>query len=88
MSQLESKIQAKFIKELESRGYYVIKLSVTNKPGIPDLIALPPGSNAEFYEVKQECKKPRALQDFRMKEIRDGSFGRTFVHDGKTTEKI
>ena len=85
---LESKIQAKLIKDLESKGYYVIKLSVTNKPGIPDIIALPPNCTAEFYEVKQQGKKPRPLQDFRMKEIRDGSFGRTFIHDGKTIEII
>lgn len=85
---LESKVQSKYIKDLESRGYYVIKLSVTNKPGIPDIIALPPGCNAEFYEVKQKGKKPRPLQDFRMKEIRNGNYGRTFVHDGETTEVL
>jgi len=48
----EQKIQAKLIKQLEADGYYVLKLSVTNKPGIPDLIAIPKDSDAEFYEVK------------------------------------
>ena len=83
---LESVIQAKLIKKLEADGYYVIKLSVTNKPGIPDIIALPKGCNAEFYEVKQEGKKPRPLQEYRMREIREGDFGKTFIHDGKTLE--
>jgi hypothetical protein len=34
----EQQIQSKKIKELEERGYYVIKLTKTNKNGIPDLI--------------------------------------------------
>ena len=81
---LESKIQAKLIKKLEAEGYYVIKLSVTNKPGIPDLIALPKGCNAEFYEVKQKNLKPRPLQLFRAKEINEGEYGTVYLHDGKT----
>lgn len=83
---LESKIQSALIKDLESRGYYVIKLSVTNKNGIPDIIALPPGCNAEFYEVKQKGKQPKPIQKFRMNEIKKGGFGKTFVHDGTTRE--
>lgn len=83
---LESKVQAKLIKDLEEKGYYVIKLSVTNKNGIPDIIALPPGCGAEFYEVKQKGKKPEPLQLFRMKEIRDGNYGKTYLHDGETQE--
>jgi len=35
----EQRIQGKRIKQLESEGYYVIKLIKTNKNGIPDLIA-------------------------------------------------
>jgi len=78
---MESKIQSKLIKDLESRGYYVIKLSATNKPGIPDLIALPKDCNAVFIEVKDVGKKPRALQKYRMKEL--NSIGiKTFVYDG------
>ena len=37
----EQQIQTKLIKELEDKGYYVIKLVKTNKNGIPDLIAIP-----------------------------------------------
>lgn len=79
---LESKIQAKLIKSLEAQGYYVIKLSVTNKPGIPDILAIPPGSNVEFYEVKQPGKKPRPLQEYRIKEINDNGFGTARIYDG------
>lgn len=78
---MESKIQAKLIKELESKGYYVLKLSVTNKPGIPDLIAIPKDCDAVFIEVKQKGKKPRSLQNYRMKELTDHGI-KAFVYDG------
>ena len=35
----EQQVQVKKIKELEAQGYYVIKLTMTNKNGIPDLLA-------------------------------------------------
>ena len=48
----EQQIQTKRIKQLESEGYYVIKLIKTNKNGIPDLIAIPKDSNVLFSEIK------------------------------------
>jgi Holliday junction resolvase-like predicted endonuclease len=68
---LESKIQNKKIKELEKQGYYVIKLIVTNRPGIPDLIAIPPNSDVLFIEVKGPNGKVSKLQEFRHQELAD-----------------
>jgi Holliday junction resolvase-like predicted endonuclease len=68
---LESKIQNKKIKELEKQGYYVIKLIVTNRPGIPDLIAIPPNSDVLFVEVKGPTGKVSKLQEFRHKELQE-----------------
>ena len=70
----EQQIQAKKIKELEAQGYYVIKLTNTNKNGIPDLIAIPKDSDVEFYEVKRpkgKVSKGKAskLQEYRLKEL-------------------
>jgi hypothetical protein len=79
----EQKIQAKLIKQLEADGYYVLKLSVTNKPGIPDLIAIPKDSDAEFYEVKRPGKKPRPLQEYRIKELKKHGL-KVYVYDGKS----
>jgi hypothetical protein len=79
----EQKIQAKLIKQLEANGYYVLKLSVTNKPGIPDLIAIPKDSDAEFYEVKRPGKKPRPLQEYRIKELKKHGL-KVYVYDGKS----
>ena len=67
----EQKIQAKKIKELEKLGYYVIKLTVTNKNGIPDIIAIPPNSDVLFVEVKAADGVVSELQKFRHKELSD-----------------
>lgn len=65
----ESQIQSKKIKELEAQGYYVLKLTKTNKNGIPDIIAIPPNSDVEFYEVKGPTGKLSKLQEYRIKEL-------------------
>ena len=67
----EQQIQKKRIAQLESQGYYVIKLTVTNKNGIPDLIAIPNGSNVLFSEIKKPKGKLSELQKFRLKELEE-----------------
>lgn len=65
----EQQIQSKRIKELEAEGYYVIKLIKTNKNGIPDLIAIPPGADILFSEIKTKNGKLSKLQQYRLKEL-------------------
>ena len=65
----EQQIQSRLIKELEAKGYYVIKLVKTNKNGIPDLIAIPKNSDVEFIEVKRRNGKVSPLQEYRIKEL-------------------
>lgn len=81
MSLLEQKVQSNLIKKLEQDGYYVIKLSVTNKNGIPDIIAIPRDSDVEFYEVKQKGKRPSEIQVYRMKELHKHGI-KSFLYDG------
>jgi Holliday junction resolvase len=78
----ETPIQSKRIKELEAEGYYVIRLSRTNKEGIPDLLAIPPGAPVLFSEVKVPGKNPSPLQEYRMKELKKFGF-KTEIYDGK-----
>jgi len=70
----EQQIQSRRIKELESEGYYVIKLIKTNKNGIPDLIALHPDKGILFSEIKTAKGRLSALQEYRIKELRDNGF--------------
>ena len=73
----EQQIQNKRIAELEEEGYYVIKLTVTNKNGIPDLIAIPQGCDVLFSEIKKEMK------------LQVGLFGMLFFQiNGKRNMKI
>ena len=78
----EQKIQAKKIKELEGQGYYVIKLTTTNKNGIPDLLAIPPNSDVLFVEVKKPKGKLSKLQEYRIKELKKHGI-KTEVYKGE-----
>ena len=77
----ELKIQAKLIKEYEAKGYYVIKLKLTNKNGIPDLILIPKNSDVEFIEVKKTNGKISKLQEYRIDELKEHGLKVT-VHKG------
>tara|TARA_R100001369_G_C3244522_1_gene154837 strand:+ start:350 stop:592 length:243 start_codon:yes stop_codon:yes gene_type:complete len=67
----EQQIQSRRIKELEAKGYYVLKLIKTNKNGIPDLIAIPPNSQVLFSEVKTSTGRLSTLQKYRLKELEE-----------------
>ena len=70
----EQQLQAKKIKQLEQEGFYVIKLTTTNKNGIPDLIALRSDRPALFVEVKKPKGKVSPLQRYRIKELQNYGF--------------
>tara|TARA_Y100001938_G_C7741644_1_gene259606 strand:- start:163 stop:402 length:240 start_codon:yes stop_codon:yes gene_type:complete len=70
----EQQIQTKRIKQLESEGYYVIKLVKTNKNGIPDLIALHKQKGVLFVEVKTPKGKVSKLQQYRLDELKQHGF--------------
>jgi Holliday junction resolvase len=78
----EQQIQSKRIKELEASGHYVIKLVKTNKNGIPDLIAIPHGSDVLFSEVKTASGKLSKLQEYRIQELESHGF-KTEVYRGE-----
>jgi Holliday junction resolvase len=77
----EQQIQSNRIKELEAEGYYVLKLMKTNKNGIPDILALKPGADVLFSEVKRPKGKVSRLQEYRLKELEGYGF-KTEVHRG------
>lgn len=69
----EQQIQRQLIKKLENDGYYVIKLTVTNKNGIPDLVALKP-NEVRFFEVKRPKGHVSKIQEYRIKELQKLGF--------------
>ena len=80
----EQKYQSKLISELESYGFYVLKLEKTNKNGIPDLLALKDGERPLFIEVKGPKGRVSELQKFRLQELKSKGFDAhlTFSGDG------
>ena len=70
---------------MEAQGYYVVKLILTNKPGIPDLLSLKNGK-AFFVEVKRPGEKPRPLQYHRINELKEMGF-RCEVWDNSNIEE-
>lgn len=49
----ETQVQNKIRKNLESLGWFVIRLTVTGKSGTPDLLALKKDKIPFFIEVKK-----------------------------------
>lgn len=70
---LESVVQSRIVKQYEAQGWFMVKLVLTSKPGILDLLCLKDGK-AVFIEVKRPGKKPRPLQDYRINELRGMGF--------------
>jgi Holliday junction resolvase len=64
----EATHQRKIIKKLEQQGYYVLKLISTNKPGIPDILALK-ANDIKFIEVKGTKTPVSELQKYRIREL-------------------
>lgn len=71
--ELESKVQSRVIRELRADGYLVVKIGLCSVPGFPDLMALKNG-RARFVEVKRTGEKPRPLQEYRHKQLREQGF--------------
>ena len=77
----EQQIQSIRIKQLESEGYYVIKIIKANKNGLPDILALHHDKGVLFSEVKRPEGRLSKLQEYRLKELHDYGF-RTEVFRG------
>jgi len=78
----ETSYQHKLIKKYEKDGYYVIKLSRTNKNGIPDLLCLKPIGDlvdVVFIEVKGKNGRVSPLQKFRKAELEAFGFKNVLV---------
>ena len=77
----EQQIQKKRIDQLESQGYYVLKLVKTNKNGIPDVLAIHSDGRVLFSEIKTPTGRLSKLQEYRLKELEKYGF-QTEVYRG------
>lgn len=78
---MASKFQTKVIKDYEKQGYYVIKLTVTNKNGIMDLLCLKANEIPLFIECKEKTDTVKPLQDYRRRELIELGFNAIIIQD-------
>ena len=74
----ESYVQSTIIKWLQSIGWYVIKVVVATKSGVPDIVACDPCGNFWAFECKVGSNKASPLQLHNISEIEKRN-GRAFV---------
>lgn len=65
----ESKLQAKIIKWLESKGYIVDKIVTATKAGTADILACSPSGRYIAVEVKFGKNTLSAIQEYKLKLI-------------------
>lgn len=66
---LESLIEQHLVREVNRRDGLCLKFNSQSMTGIPDRIILMKNGTVGFVEVKQKGKKPRPLQELRMKQL-------------------
>jgi len=72
---MESKLQARIVKDLTEIGWYVLKVIRCNKAGHPDIEAFK-NKRTVFIEVKDENKTTEedGLQEYRHEQLREQGF--------------
>lgn len=65
----EQKLQAKILKWLHDQGYWTVKTVVSNKKGVPDILACSPTGQFVAIEVKFGRNKPSKLQEYHIAEL-------------------
>ena len=84
---LESKIQSKIKKELESRLWLVLRPVSVSKSGYPDLWCLKNGV-CVFVEVKQPGKDITKLQEHRHAELKMHGFHTVVATSANCVDKV
>lgn len=74
----EAKLQKKILDWLTNNGYYVVKVILSNKKGVPDILCCSPEGKFIAIEVKIGKNKTTRLQDYNLSSIRNNN-GKAFV---------
>ena len=66
---LEKTIEQELVKQVKARGGLCLKLNSHSMSGIPDRLVLMQKGKIAFVELKQNGKKPKPLQERRIKQL-------------------
>ena len=75
----EKEVEEFLVKSVKARGGLCPKFTSPSSSGYPDRLVLLPGAKVLFVEVKAPGKKPRKLQDRRIKALCALGFKALFV---------
>ena len=78
---LEKRIEQELVKQVKARGGLCLKLNSQSMSGIPDRLVLMKNGKIGFVELKQKGKKPRPLQERRMKQLMELGFYCSLIDD-------
>ena len=78
---LESVVERRFVSLLHKLGVEAVKLNVRGYAGMPDRLVLLPGGRAVFVELKRPGEKPRLLQAYVHRKLRNLGFEVLVVDD-------
>ena len=70
----ESRIERKLTLQAKKMGGMAVKFTSPGLDGVPDRIVLLPGRKIAFVELKAPGKKPRPLQEKRMRQLKSLGF--------------
>ena len=68
---LEKELEKKFSGRVKAAGGKAYKFVSPGNDGVPDRLVVLPGGRVGFVELKQRGRKPTALQQKRLQELRD-----------------
>ena len=66
----EKAIEKKLVMAAKRRGGMAVKFTSPGTNGMPDRLVLLPGGRMGFVELKAPGKKPRLVQELRMRQLR------------------
>lgn len=70
----EKTIEHKLVMETKRRGGMAVKFTSPGTNGMPDRLVLMPKGRMGFVELKAPGKRPRLLQELRMRQLRRMGF--------------
>ena len=77
----EKRVEKIFTDAVKKMGGMAVKFTSPGLDGVPDRIVLLPGRKIAFVELKAPGKKPRPLQEKRMRQLKNLGFP-VYVVDG------
>lgn len=84
----ENRIENYLINHVKKLGGKAYKWVSPGIIGVPDRIVLLPGGRIFFIELKAPGKKPRKLQEYRIKELQELGFNAFYIDSIEKIKKV